>query len=155
MKKILLSSTFALGILAIGSTAVLAEGGPRGGHGPQMNFERLDTNGDGMLTLEELQARGQSKFAETDTNSDGFLDVEELAAAAERERAQMIERLLERKDTNGDGMLSIEEMAPDNAGKLFERADTNGDGMIDADEWEAAQKHMRGQHGRQGNRGGN
>ncbi len=153
MKKILLSSTIALGFAALGSTAALAENGPRGGQRP--GFEDIDANGDGVLTLEEFQNRAQAKFDETDTNGDGFLDVEELTAAAARERARMIERLMERKDTDGDGMLSMEEMAPRDPGKFFDRADTDGNGEISLEEWEAAREKMRGRgprgpHGPQG-----
>ncbi len=155
MKNILIGSTAALTILALGAGAVFAEGGQRRGGPERPTFEQLDTNGDGMITLEEVQAKAGNKFAETDTNGDGFLDVEELTAAAERERGRMIERLMEKKDTNGDGMLSQEEMAPRNPERLFERADTNGDGSISLEEWEAAKEHMRGPRGGHGENGNN
>lgn len=151
MKNILLGSTLAITIIGLGASAVLAEGGPRrGGQQQRPSFEQLDANGDGMVTLEEMQNSAQAKFNESDTNGDGQLSVDELTAAAERERSRMIERLMEKKDTNGDGMLSLEEMAPPNAGRLFERADADGDGAISLEEWEAAKEHMRGQRGSNG-----
>jgi Ca2+-binding EF-hand superfamily protein len=150
MKKILLSSTAALTLLAIGTSAAFAEGGQRRGGPERPSFEQLDTNGDGVITLEEIQAKAGDKFAESDTNGDGLLDVAELTAAAERERSQMIERMMEKKDTNGDGMLSQEEMAPRNPERLFERADTDGNGAISLEEWEAAKKNMRGPRGGHG-----
>ena len=142
MKKMLLSSTIVIGLAAFGASLAYAQGGPRGDIRP--NFEQIDANGDGVLTLEEFQNQGQAKFAETDTNGDGMLSADELTEAAARQRAQMIERLIAAKDTNGDGMLSLEEMAPRNPGKFFGKADTDGNGEISQAEWEAAQGQMRG-----------
>lgn len=46
-----------------------------------------DANGDGVLTLEEVQAVfpevGADNFAAMDANSDGMLDQDEIAAAQE------------------------------------------------------------------------
>ncbi|WP_299777609.1 EF-hand domain-containing protein [uncultured Formosa sp.] len=63
---------------------------------PKVAFERLDTNEDGKLSLEELEAREvrvkendenkkppvdtKKMFARKDKNSDGFLDLEEFSA---------------------------------------------------------------------------
>ncbi len=151
MKKILLSSTIAVSLVAFGASLAYAEGGQRGG--PRPNFEQIDANGDGVLMMEEFQNQASAKFEETDTNGDGLLDVDELAAAAERARARMIERLMERKDANGDGMLSLEEMQPREAGQFFERADADGDGEISQEEWEAAKEKMRGHGPRNGHSG--
>ena len=164
MKKILLSSTVALALTGIGASAVLADGGQRG-RGDQMfeqqrpDFAELDTNGDGVLTLAEIQASGQNKFAEADTNGDGFLDAEELAAAAERQRLQRFERMIAKKDSNGDGMLSIEEMGPGNAAgprdgsRMFAYVDADENGEVTQEEWDSAMKNI-GERGERGERGG-
>lgn len=164
MKKILLSSTVIISLSAFGASMAYAEGGQRGDQRGEhrieqraLSFEQIDANSDGVLTMEEFQAPATSKFSDVDTNGDGQLDAEELMAAAERERAQMIERLMERKDTNGDGMLSMEEMASRNSGQFFEKADEDGNGEISQAEWDAAKEKMRGQgrrgHGRRGHGG--
>lgn len=146
MKKILLSSTVVLALSAFGASLAYAEGGHER-HGPRgPNFEQIDANGDGILTMEEFQNQANMRFAEADTNGDGQLDVDELTAAAERARGEMIARMIEKKDTNGDGMLSMEEMAPRDAGHFFEMADSDGNGEISKAEWEAAKENMRG-HG--------
>lgn len=140
MKKILLGSTLALTL--VGAGAVLAQGGHQ--RGPERpSFAQMDVNGDGMVTLEEMQSRAGDRFAESDTNGDGLLSVDELTAAAERERSRMIDRLMERKDANGDGMLSLEEMAPPNGERMFANADADGDGAISLEEWEAAKEKRR------------
>jgi hypothetical protein len=41
-------------------------------------IDRLDTNGDGELTLDEVQNRGQKLFALMDRNDDGKIDANEL-----------------------------------------------------------------------------
>lgn len=47
----------------------------------------LDTNGDGLLTIDEVQAAypdmGTDAFTTMDLNADGALDAEEIAAAQE------------------------------------------------------------------------
>lgn len=49
--------------------------------------ESLDTNGDGLLTIDEVQAAfpdvGTDTFTAMDLNSDGALDAEEIAAGQE------------------------------------------------------------------------
>jgi hypothetical protein len=148
MKNILRSSTIALGLFALGSTTVLAQvgpqGGPRGGH-ERPSFSELDANGDGVITLAEMQNQAQAKFSAADTNGDGQLDASELNAAAARAQARRIERLIARKDTNGDGLLSLAEMGPRDGGgaRLFARVDTDGNGEVTQAEWDAAQAHMQ------------
>ena len=47
--------------------------------------DMLDLNGDGLLTLDELQAVypevGEAAFVQADTDGDGLLDPDELAVA--------------------------------------------------------------------------
>ena len=159
MKTLLLSSTLALGLVALGGSAILAQAGPQGGHN-RPSFTELDSNGDGVITLEEVQNQGKAKFAAADSNGDGQLDVAELTAAAAQERAGRIERLIAHKDSNGDGTLSFEEMGARDGGgtRLFAHVDTDGNGEITQAEWDAAIANMPGQgpngpHGPHGPRG--
>jgi Ca2+-binding EF-hand superfamily protein len=42
--------------------------------------KRFDTDGDGVISLAEVEARRKARFAEVDANSDGKLTAEELKA---------------------------------------------------------------------------
>ena len=128
----------------------------RGGPQQMPSFEELDLNGDGFVTMEELESQKTERFSETDLNGDGVLSVDEIAEnirAGAEERAQ---RMIERGDENGDGVISVDEL-PDRgnmAERLFDRVDQDGDGMVSAEEFEAALQHMQERrHG--GPRGGN
>ena len=74
-KSVLTALAVSVAVGGIGlSTAASAN--PRGGNMPA--FEDFDTNGDGIITQEEVGAKEAVKFAEFDTNGDGFLDADEL-----------------------------------------------------------------------------
>jgi hypothetical protein len=107
------SITSILAVLAIGSTLALADdkpAAPAGGdgkpataapaapaagdaakpkHDPAEVFKKLDTNGDGKISLEEFLAGPQGKkdpakatetFKKKDKDGDGFLTLEEFSA---------------------------------------------------------------------------
>ncbi len=146
----------AVVIAALGVTAVAAsakEGGKmRHMRGQMPSFEQLDTNGDGFITAEELQARAAERFSGIDANGDGVITKEELAAHAEAQgnsrMSKGIERMLSRMDANGDGQLSVDEMKPktDRSAKMIEKFDTDGDGKISKAEFEAAQMQRANKH---------
>ena len=105
------------------------------------DFSTLDLNGDGALTLEEMQARGEARFAEQDANGDGALSADELSARAADRAATLIERF----DDNGDGLLQLDEMPTRDErrqARMFDRVDADEDGTISAEEFEAAQERM-------------
>lgn len=143
----------AAALIASGSTAVLATAHDRddrpGRDGPAtMIFERFDLDGNGEVTREEATRAAAQHFAEADTDGDGLLSAEELAAhaearQAERRAARMAERsarMLERHDADGDGMLSLEEMTAregeDRLERLFAHLDVDEDGVINQAEVE-------------------
>jgi len=55
-----------------------------GPHGPPpfggRDLKRLDTDGDGKVSLEEFIAPARARFSEMDANKDGFLDEDERKA---------------------------------------------------------------------------
>lgn len=170
MKTSVLMAALLAGMTA---TAVAADDDGRRGHGGKgmmgpmiigsgltMEFSTLDADGNGELTLEELQAAPAAKFAATDTNGDGALDADELKAeamaSAEARIDQGIARMIERFDENGDGKLQADEMPEPGKGRrnpaerLFKHMDADGDGVVTEEEFEAAKAKLADRGGKRG-----
>ncbi|MCC1481001.1 EF-hand domain-containing protein [Roseibaca sp. Y0-43] len=103
MKKTILSA-LALTI-ALGAGAAYARG--NGDMGPRAlpSFEELDRDGNGQVTLEDLQAFAEARRAEMEAKR-----AERMAerAAQMGERGQ---RMFDRVDANDDGVVDAEEYA--------------------------------------------
>ncbi|KMK68104.1 EF-hand domain-containing protein [Puniceibacterium sp. IMCC21224] len=154
------TSNIITGVLAVALSlgGVAAQAHDRGGdrkdrEAPRqiLMFDEMDTNGDGEITLDEIEAQGAARFATADTDGDGLLSADELAAQAQARKAErmaareaeMTERMIERRDANDDGMLSPEEMqGRRDPADMFKRVDANGDGVVTAVEFADATKRM-------------
>lgn len=117
--------------------------------GPRMDFEAFDTNADGKLSRDELEAAApQGRFGAADADGDGLLTRQEAVAAASDRAGARFDRKLERFDANGDGALTQEEMKAGHREarmeRMFERLDENGDGFISKDEAEEMRGRMKG-----------
>ena len=64
-------------------------------------FDRLDTNGDGVVTEAELDARQTERFKKKDTDGDGMISEEEFKARA---HGRFV-----RADADGNGEITREE----------------------------------------------
>ena len=126
----------------------------------QKRFARLDKNGDGKLTPDELGSRDRhgadsstgaapgkgaqaasKRFAAIDTNHDGVVTLDEYVAAAQARFAKL--------DLQHNGKVTASEIASSPAtqeralrmaNRFVERMDTNGDGVVSQDEFLAAAK---------------
>ena len=139
MKKSLLIAC----LLGLGGTSVALA------HGPHGRFGRMDADGDGKVTLAEMQKTVGDHFAKLDANGDGRVDKNELASFGEQMRAQhenergaRIEKHFAGKDADRDGKLSRQEVArmPQ---PFFDRLDANKDGYLTKDEFAAKASAMR------------
>jgi hypothetical protein len=155
MKKTLVLAAL-IGSVAVGGVALAQDrgdrDGPRHGHrgSPEervtMMMERFDANGDGQITVEEIEIHRAERFNAADTNGDGVIDAAEFEAAATQRAADRVaERAAEmfaRIDEDGDGQLTADDLGG-REGRLFEHADENGDGILTEDELLNARPHRR------------
>lgn len=125
-----------LAITLGGATNGMAEtDGMKGMHPPRPSFEALDSNGDGAITRDEIEAHRAARFASADTDGNGSLSRDELAARAKARMERRIDRMIRRHDADGDGALSPEELQSRHRGGMFERMDADGDGAVTAEEF--------------------
>lgn len=101
-------------------------------------FKRIDTNGDGVISKDEILAARQRLFSRLDRNGDGVIDKDEIDTARDAimDRAEAAEARLgnamRRVDANSDGKISQDEFRASTP--LFDLADRNGDGKLSPDE---------------------
>jgi Ca2+-binding EF-hand superfamily protein len=113
------------------------------------HFAKKDANNDGKLERSEVPRMPDEVFARLDTNKDGALTPDELAAGHGRFQNHPLGRF-QREDTNNDGAISKDE-ALASADKRFARMDANGDGVITQDEMKAHHGHRKpGEAGKPG-----
>lgn len=94
-------------------------------------FFAIDANGDGALSADEIAAAAEA-IKKLDFDGDGTVTREELRprpAAAGAPGRGLLRRFAE-ADRDGDGKLSREE-APEQLQEAFDRIDADGDGLID------------------------
>jgi Ca2+-binding EF-hand superfamily protein len=121
---------FYLATLSMPLSVVVAQGRPQ----PRPVFEALDTNHDGTLSSNEIQAAPQA-ILKLDLNHDGQLTTDEIIPRLETAGAkpdELVKQLM-LFDKNGDGVLTQDELPARMAG-MFKRGDTNHDGKLTADE---------------------
>jgi len=123
------------------------QGGKKGGL-----LERNDTDSDGKVSKAEMQAGFAKHFDRVDKNGDGFLTEDEMpkrgkSRGQDREGrgrgnqnsnfAKRAAKQFNRFDKDGDGMLSQDE-APRHLKDRFTQLDANDDGFLSQDEIKAA-----------------
>lgn len=98
-------------VLALSPVAVLAQVTATGDY-----LARMDTDGDGRVSLAEYQAWMSYAFEGMDRNRDGVLSVDELPGrrgkpiTREAHLAQLADRF-KRQDADGNGFLTAKELA--------------------------------------------
>ena len=154
---------FVKGHAMLRTQAGVAPPARAGGAGAVL-LRALDSDGDGKLSKEEIQAATASLLA-LDEDGDGALngrelmarrakgppatvektDKENVAAKPAGQKLPDLQRLLARlrgMDDNGDGKWSESELPPF-LKKQFNKIDANGDGLVDTDEVQQAIEVMR------------
>lgn len=145
-------STLLAGLLAgvaLSAAPVLAQDAPPpAGNFPRFDLKQFDTDGDGKVSLAEIQQQRKAEADALDANHDGKLSFDELVAGELREVQPRIEARvkarIEALDTDGDGMLSAAELATPPMGmRMFERLDADNDGTVTEEEMKAAHDRMQ------------
>ena len=117
-------------------------------HKAIISLKKLDTNGDGQLTMEEcgvdpsgapLALAGENNLTQANNFGPGQSGGPG-GAVQNRPNNAVMARFLQ-YDRNHDGKLTPDELSPQ-AIKMLQGADTNGDGAIDAAEFQAAAARM-------------
>jgi Ca2+-binding EF-hand superfamily protein len=127
--------------MVVAGGSALAQAAPK--QAP-VSFEALDTDGDGKVTRDEMQAYGALRMARADTNGDGALDLGELEAQAAERAKKGAQRMMERLDADEDGKITAEEMRDGrHERRHFKRADADGDGALNKAEFDTAMEKMR------------
>ncbi len=148
--------------LAAGAAQAWPHGDRAGapGRGPHMmmpSFEELDTDGDGRITREELEAKRLERIRSMDPDGDGFITLEEMKTRAgeeARKRAEaMAERMFTELDADKDGKISAAEAlgarmaGPQGMERLFDRVDADDDGAVSKAEFDRAAERMQRMRG--------
>lgn len=150
MKYLLIAAGAAL-LSGAAIAPVLAQPGHgRGGPATRL-FETFDTNQDGRLTQDEINAARQGQLNRFDADKNGQLSLAEYQALwADAMRERMV-RNFQAHDRDGDGNVTVEEFQR-RFNDLVSEHDQNGDGAITRDELRPRGR-MHG-HGRDGGRDG-
>ena len=103
-RTFVIAGGLALSGIIVAGLAIASQSGHFGQRTHHQGFyaKKLDTNGDGMLTWEEMMTKNAVRFTSLDKDSSGSITADEFSANL----AQMFNRL----DTNGDGMLAPDEL---------------------------------------------
>lgn len=148
-----MKSTVLIAAIAAGLTLVAVDASAEGRGGPREKpaFAALDADGNGAITLAELENARSARFAAMDTDGNGAISATELAAAQEAELADRVAMMIERMDENDDGELQADEMKPRGRGfdaeHMFDQMDEDEDGAISQEEYDAAREARGGHRG--------
>jgi len=139
MNRILFAASVISGVSLAAAAHAMQE--PQQQPGPRCGMEQVDKNGDGEITLEEIEAARAERFKAADTDGSGGLSREEIEAARQhrremRRQCDPRQMRFNRLDADGDGKITREENAAA-ANARFDRMDANGDGVLTIDEMPA------------------
>ncbi len=130
MKRRVAFAVFAAtGMIAVALPAI-AEG--RCGRGDRM-LQRADLNGDGETTPTEADAVRAVRFLRLDADGDGGVTEEEMLVSAQERIARRIGNKFARMDRNGDGRVERAEFDAEfgsRSAAQFVRLDSDGDGRV-------------------------
>jgi DNA-binding transcriptional MerR regulator len=99
---------------------------PRG----ERALQRLDTNKDGRLSLEEIKPRLEQRFALSDANGDKMITAAEIDVMLQKRLEQRRSRIMQLLDRDRDGTITQAEFDRVVA-DMFDKADADNNGGVD------------------------
>jgi Ca2+-binding EF-hand superfamily protein len=99
---------------------------PRG----ERALQRLDTNKDGRLSLEEIKPRLQQRLALSDANGDKMITAAEIDGMLQKRLEQRRGRIMQLLDRDRDGTITQAEFDRVVA-DMFDKADADNNGGLD------------------------
>jgi Ca2+-binding EF-hand superfamily protein len=106
---------------------------PRVSRGAERFIRLFDMNGDGKVSIEEINSDQARMFTALDIDDNKQMSVEEIRRRGRSLQIFRTTTLFDLLDTNGDGQLSLAEVQSPSQ-RWFKRYDQNGDGVMDASE---------------------
>ena len=135
----------ALGTMAFADRGSGGWGGHHGGHLRQL-LARYDTNMDGKVSQQEIDANRTEWHGKFDADKNGSLNLTEFEALWLEAMRQEMVREFQRLDPNGDAALALDEYKEPMSRSVADR-DRNGDGVLSREDRGADGMHRwrRGQ----------
>src|SRR5688572_17851787 len=109
--------------MILGFVAVTGFGAVAFAHGGKGGMKKMDTNGDGKVTLEEARAAAKQRFQRVDADKNGVISKEEMKGRGRLQHA----------DANNDGQVTAAE-AQAKSDAWFKKQDANNDGSLTKEE---------------------
>ncbi len=111
----------------------------------QLMLQKMDTNGDGRISLNEYVAAAQARFKSIDTQNKGSITAEDIAAAPSTvQRDQKIASfIVKHMDSDGKGYVSEDDFIA-KAKARFAKMDARGNGKLTPDELSSPHVHANG-----------
>jgi Ca2+-binding EF-hand superfamily protein len=166
IRKVVINMTISAIGQGLSLLSLLGPKKPNAGDMASKIMGKLDTDGDGSLSTDEIGKAGKfaSKLLSADTNGDGIVTEDELidditkktnseamsfmALLKPPSADELASQIIKALDADGDGALSKNEIS--NGGDLAQKilkADTNGDGIVTSNELVTdIQKNMASRH---------
>ncbi|MEJ2180451.1 MAG: EF-hand domain-containing protein [Gammaproteobacteria bacterium] len=120
----------------------------------------FDTNGDGVVTMDEFNAAAANRFDNMDADNNGVVTLEEFKTYIGQKRSERRQQKFQTMDINKDGQVSQDEYISykqKRAESRFQNMDINNDGVVSKEEydarksrWSGHHKYKYGHHGRKG-----